>query len=1561
MRGIHFKSCVAYLVLTCVCSVQQSLAAPSEAYLFTPQGFQKEGTPIVLLDDSSAGRLHITVRDAATGRPTCCRINVVGPDGNFYQPKINDLSRYTFTLLGWPKDGLGNREGKGPFRYYGRFFYSRGQADLLVPPGNVRIEVWKGFEYRPQSLTTRLAKGQQCQVELTVARALDMADYHSGDPHLHFRRQGSKDDDLILDLLEAEDIHFGSVLAFNDPAGPYAGFMDKLQAPQRGVGKGSIHKRGDYWLLSGQEYRSSQFGHMNLYLRNNLALAGSSLNADDGPPYGHVARETRKQGGYALYAHGGYGQAIYADFAQGDLDAVELLQFAEYRGIGLEDWYRILNIGYRLPCTGASDYPACRALGDCRTFVYLPDKPDFESWLRGAMEGRSFVTTGPLLFLDVNGRKPGGRIELAGAGPHTLTVHARVFSTVAPVTNLQLIVNGKVVEELVVPASQGINGWLDLTKSIPVSAACWVAARAFSRSPQGLPDANAHTNPVYVYRDGKAPFDSASLDVLVQRLEAQMTAQARRTFQGKTQVLDYFQESRRVLRKVQKAGGLPVGGITAFLKTETSDTGFNPAARTHTETELGQFLKPLPPKPPAEALKTFSTVPGFHMEMLAHEPMVHSPVAGAFDENGNLYIAEMIDYPYMPKAGKKPLGRVRLLIDRNGDGIFDEAHVFADGLYAPSGIVPWQGGIFVVAAPDLWYFKDTRGRHKADVRRRIFTGFADTNPQGCANNLIFGLDHKIYGSTSVNGGKVRTADQPEAPVVDINGRDFRFDPVTLKFETITGTAQFGNTFDDWGNRFMCTESNPVFHVVLPQRYLARNPYLPVPSALNNLAPGPVPVFRTSPVEHWRMIRSGRRIAYGERPATSPGASHNVVDAGAGVVVYRGGAYPPAYYGTVFTADPQNNLIHHRTLVPDGVTFRSERVEDKSEFVRSSDNWFRPVNLLNAPDGTLYALDMGREILEAIHIPLDLLKYLDLRSGRDHGRIYRIAPSGFKYPGPPLLGKANGKELVRALESLHGWWRETAHRLIFERQDAALVQPLRRLLAQSALPQARLHALYSLAGLNALSDQDLALALADTKPALREHAVRLAEPRQQANRALREMVYSLADDANARVAFQVAFTLGEVRDLGAAPVLARLARRQVADHWIATAVLSSVADSADRLLVELLHDPAFAASRPGAELIGQLAEVVGVRNHPHELERVLQAAAGATPGVRDALVLVLGEGLKRSGGRLPVAARPVSPAEKLIAELMADAKATANNGAAPEGKRQQAIRLVACGPLASAREVLAGQLDPRQPDAVQAAAVRALASYDHPSIAGILLAPWNQYPPAVRDNVVHTLLSRVPWTVSFLQAVADGKASAQQVDPVRRDALLKHRNAAVAALAKKVLGASASNPRKQVLDDYAAALKLKADAQRGHAVFQKTCMVCHRINNEGTDVGPNLTASNFRDPAALMTQILDPNLYVSPQYIQYLVVDQSGRTFTGILSQQTATSITLRRDKGAEDTILRSHIDEITSTGKSLMPEGLEKQVSKQDMADLLYFLIEAQASSGPLDRGTEPVNLVEPP
>ena len=476
---------------------------------------------------------------------------------------------------------------------------------------------------------------------------------------------------------------------------------------------------------------------------------------------------------------------------------------------------------------------------------------------------------------------------------------------------------------------------------------------------------------------------------------------------------------------------------------------------------------------PGDAQATFEVQHGFRLELIAAEPLVTDPVAMAYDENGRAFVVEMNDYPYTdPELDvawadqqSEAIGRVRLLIDDDGDGVFDRSSVFAEGLSWPTGVACWKGGVFVTATPDIWYLKDTDGDGVADERRKVFTGFRKYNVQAVINNLQWGLDHRLYAAGSSNGGQIETDDsfsrdsQRSASAngaIPLGRNDFRFDPVTGAFEALSGGARFGNCFDDWGNRFICNIRNPVQHIVLEDRYLARNPSLAVASAVHDSADSgdAVPVYRISPPEPWRELNAAR-LAAENRSGTPRSEMHAVgfVTSTAGVTIYRGDAYPEEFYGDAFVGEVAGNLVIRYRMKPDGATFRAVRDDAPPEFIASTDNWFRPVNFVNAPDGTLHLLDMYRETIEhPWSIPDDIKAMVDLQSGRDRGRIYRLVPAerrkGFVPPPAPRLGEATIEELVATLENPNGWWRDTAHRLIYERQDAGAVAPLRLLVQNS---------------------------------------------------------------------------------------------------------------------------------------------------------------------------------------------------------------------------------------------------------------------------------------------------------------------------------------------------------------------------------------------------------------------------------------------------------------------------------------------------------------------------------
>lgn len=960
------------------------------------------------------------------------------------------------------------------------------------------------------------------------------------------------------------------------------------------------------------------------------------------------------------------------------------------------------------------------------------------------------------------------------------------------------------------------------------------------------------------------------------------------------------------------------------------------------------------PKEPADALKTFSVLDGLRMDRIAQEPLVHDPIAFTYDENGAMYVVEMTAFPKPENAKEEAFGQVRMLLDDDGDGDFDSSFLFAEQLSTPTSVLCYKGGVFVTAPPNMWYMKDTDGDHRADIHEKVCTGFAMTHVEKLVNHLIWGVDNKIYGATSDSGGTIRPAEDPDAEPMDLTGHDFRFDPATGDFELLTRALnQWGHSFDDAYNRFVCRNIYPARHMVLPRRYVARNPNLRVETFHKSLAKegGDEPVFRISPPEPWRVVRTRRRQKLG-KPA-NPGEINAVgyFTASSSITVYRGNAYPKKYYGSLFIGEPAGNLIHRRTLTPSGVTFDSERADEKVEVVASTDLFFRPVSFVNAPDGTLHVADMYREVVEGANwVPKELQDQgiVDMTGGSDRGRIYRLSPPNFQVPKTPRLRKASSSDLVKQLENPNSWWRENAQRLLVERQDKTAVGPLRELLTTSDSSLARLHSLWTLHGLDALRDEELHHALTDRSAMVREHAIRAAEPRLNQSPQLLDCVLALSDDENIRIRFQVAFTLGGVADSRVIEHLIQIALHDIEDTWMQTAVLSSTSDVADRLIETLLQTPSILKSQAGISFLKELIFAVGVREQPGEIERVISAIADSsatrsTPRLQSGLLVQLADGLRRSGNDLLSVHQndESSKINNLFSVLLPYArKAAADPGASPID-REEAIALLAFDDFSGVQEILPEMLDTTEPREVQLAAVRTLTRFSRSEVASILLGKLAGATPLVKSEIVEALMGRTEWIGQLLDAIENKNIPAGQIGVTRRNMLLDHRDPSIRSVAVKVFADEALGARQDVIDQYAPALKLSGDLDRGLAVFVRECTICHRLGEKGHDVGPNLSAYGRKKvpPETLMSHILDPNREVAADYLSYVLVLNDGRVTTGLIASQTPSTITLKRDQNVQEIIFRKNIDEIKSTGKSLMPEGFEKKITHQEMADLLEFLI----------------------
>ena len=433
----------------------------------------------------------------------------------------------------------------------------------------------------------------------------------------------------------------------------------------------------------------------------------------------------------------------------------------------------------------------------------------------------------------------------------------------------------------------------------------------------------------------------------------------------------------------------------------------------------------------------------FHAEVFLKEPQVMSPVEMVWDEDGKLYVAEMLDYPDDPPAGKPVRSRIRLLEDEDGDGKYEKNTIFADQVLQVSGFLPWKGGLFVTSAPDILYMKDENGDGKADMRKVLYTGFPKVNPEARITNLRYGLDNWIYAANNGNDGKITAPDQPNHPPVLIRGADFRFNPVTGEFEAASGPAQFGSSFDEWGNQFICNNTQHIRQVILPMNYAARAPLLEIPAYQQDISDHgqpSSPMFPLTGPQEWRKQRTElRQKRYDENGLNRKEHVGGYFTGASGITIYTGDAWPAEYRNNAFVGDVSANLIHRDVLKPDGVAFKASRSKDGTEFIASKDQWFRPCNFANAPDGNLYVMDVYRLFIETPEsIPEEIKKGMDFYAGDTMGRIYKIVSNKGQTTRnlKPNLSKATTEELVKLLEHPNGWHRMTAQRLLVERQDKA---------------------------------------------------------------------------------------------------------------------------------------------------------------------------------------------------------------------------------------------------------------------------------------------------------------------------------------------------------------------------------------------------------------------------------------------------------------------------------------------------------------------------------------------
>jgi len=993
------------------------------------------------------------------------------------------------------------------------------------------------------------------------------------------------------------------------------------------------------------------------------------------------------------------------------------------------------------------------------------------------------------------------------------------------------------------------------------------------------------------------------------------------------------------------------------------------------------------PITPDAAIQTFQLDKELSIELVAAEPLTTSPVALAWDDEERLFVVENRGYPTGMPDGTAG-GRVAMLVDTNADGRMDQRTLFADDFSFPNGILPWDGGVFVTCAPDLFFLKDTTGDGQADLRQVVLTGFdTRSSTQLRVAHPTLGPDGWIYLTSGLaRAGKITSPLHPERPPVTI-GTDARFNPATYEIEPIDGRGQFGQTFDDWGNRFHCMNRVHIQHTVVPSWFLKRNPDLAFNETVQNVPEGMLDDLLKSKNVAARIYPISDNL-------TTADSHAGTFSAACGVHLYRGDNLPPDYYGDVFACDPTGNLVHRDRLTAIGPTFSSHMVNEGREFLASRDNWFRPVFLATGPDGAIYVADMYRLTIEhPDYLPEELRKRTDFDSGRDLGRIWRICSktSGSRRPRNENVSTDPARASVSPIEKTindlghpNVWQRERAMRLLIANTMTNALPMLldklpqiegkndneyfRNAHRQERLPRRDLLAVAKINALNtavALSNWDFRKPGEDQPPStsppeqIRQLVQRIIAMTVDKSPAVRltafrhlrligppgldvagEIIGVWSDDPNPAVRFQAGLTFGNWDGGSATKALARIALRDGENKWARAAFLSGIHGRETEIMNAVLRHP---ASPPPPELAHQLGRYFGRKqrgiirvNGIHrtvdwsdaEAAWQISALSGMMEGVglREFLT---GDppGLLQLGFSADQQTAIAGHARRLIGS----------------GEKNSIVPRSAATVLATMGERVSQQLfdllgPATSPDLALHALGLLIEAGDPAQLDRLTSEPvWRSLSPTARSIAIDAFLLRtesadVLWQAIEAEHIQASALSLSQRDRLKKRVSSQHRESA------DQLFAQAGGDRMRVYREMKEVASLPGDPANGQLLFRQHCASCHRLDREGFSVGPDLFGIRNQPKEAILLHILIPNQEVYPGFAAVTIETSDDRSLTGIIRSENDNSVTLVQAQGLEETLPRSAILSLTTGTVSLMPDGFEQVTTRQGMADLLACL-----------------------
>ncbi len=967
----------------------------------------------------------------------------------------------------------------------------------------------------------------------------------------------------------------------------------------------------------------------------------------------------------------------------------------------------------------------------------------------------------------------------------------------------------------------------------------------------------------------------------------------------------------------------------------------------------GQERMPGPALTPQQAIQRMTVPPGFSVELVASEPEIVNPVAMTFDDQGRIWICESLEYPRSSAGPGRD--RVKLLESTRGDGRYDKVRIVIEGLNIPSGIAVGHGGVWVANAPDILFYPfvdEASGGRQSPVGKPqvVVSGFGRTDTHELPNSLTWGPDGWLYGLNGVfNHSHIKHQGKEHRFTCAV----FRIHPRTHEFQLFAeGTSNpWGIALDNEGSIFLsaCVIDH-LWHITETGYYHRQGgPYPPHTWVLGSI------------VKHRHQ-----KAAY------------------CGIHFFDSDAYPPEYRERLYMGNIHGGCINVDVLQRSGATYFAKPAPD---FLTANDAWFMPVSQKTGPDGCMYILDW----YDRYHC------YQDARRDpqgidRLNGRLYRVrykspAANAPGSPSPPVadppgssgkfdLSQESDDQLIARLHSSNVFYRDRAQRLLTERGSETIRRKLEHLvLDEAASRKARMHALWSLIGMGPLAPGFHSQLLQHKEPACRAWGVRAAGNAGQVAPELRQKIIELASDPSPDVQVQVAIASRKIAGIDAVVLLAQvlasskndplipgivwqnlhplLEERAAAFVKLAGQVEAGQAPNLRTILPRVLDRILALKKAEPALVVGLLNLVLAVKTH--EVEAARQSLQTLTAKIQNGEIPA--DQLSSLRGQVLPLLKPLMDQKegqlRLDAGLLAAAlREPAGIALAREALTQQqdeAIRLRALDVLTALgepmvlKEIPAALADPRWGSTTfRGQALAALARLNSPALAAAVLQVYPRLEGTLKPRAIELLTQRPDWGKELLQAVAEKKVLPGEINANQARRLLNAKDPKLAKMVRELWGSLREdrNPeREQVVSQMRDFLKKSpGDPVRGVQVFKTLCAQCHKIHGEGVDVGPDITLNGRASFDQLLSNVFDPSLVIGADYQAVNITTTQGRVVTGLLAENSPERVVLKTQGGKRETIPRGDIEEMNVSRLSMMPEGIEKQLKPQEIADLFAFL-----------------------